>query len=234
MVSTSTSDQWGDRRYLVTELLMAALIGIAFQEAVGAARESVRGEAADKAAQIAKQLGAPAHSPETALLPGIPDGTAVLFAVFFLTALRFFIGNLLHLKDLAQNNQSFKIWLFDLFFIVAQTVCIVFLGGLCSIEVSRVLKGHFVHVLLTLFALDLIWIVLQRVLAVFPSWQRRSYPWPWFWINLVQFVLFLAVGEYYGNYFEGWMLGGLLGVSVIAFFVDLVMANQVVKSDERV
>jgi hypothetical protein len=231
--STSTTpppEPHGDRRFLITEILIAALIGIAFQEAVNAVRDSMRGDAAAKAREIATLLHKEAPVAEVTLFRGIPPGTVALFLVFSTTVLRFFIGNLAHLKNLAkEKQQSGTIWLFDLVWIVAQFVCIVFLGGLCSIELCRVLENSFVDLLVALFVLDLSWIASQWGLGrLLPSWRRRRYPWLWFGLNLFQGVVCVFVKWRYGTYYDDWMLWGLLVMSIFFFFVDVV-ATELLK-----
>src|SRR5947207_1466956 len=93
---TGTAEQAkhrADRRSLVATLLIAALIAVAYQEAVNPVRDSAREK-------------------------GDLVGAVVLFGIFFLTSIRFFLGNYLHMQSLAESDLPRGVWLYDLVWIL--------------------------------------------------------------------------------------------------------------------
>jgi hypothetical protein len=194
-----------DRRSLVATLLVTGLIAVAYQEAVTAAREAVLHD----------------HR--------VTVGTGILFFVFFVTSMRFFIGNYLHMQGLAEADLPGPLWLYDLIFITLQTVLLVFLGSASSVDVSSTLQIGFVALLISLYILDVLWILSQWIVARFSrAWTRHSYPWPWLFLNGIQVALIWGLGAFAfgGDYYSVGMLWCLAVISAIAFIIDVILIDR--------
>ena len=77
-----------DKRNVISSIFIAMLITLAYAETFPPVRESVR-----------------TH--------GLTLGTIILFFVFFLTSMRFFIGNQLHLLSESCVRMRGDMWLYD-------------------------------------------------------------------------------------------------------------------------
>jgi len=140
--------------------------------------------------------------------------------------MRFFIGNQLHLISKTLASMSGKVWFYDLMVIILQTVALIFLGGVSSVEASRTARIDFVEILIALYAIDVLWITSQWALGkIFPSWRREFIPWAWGILNTVLIVcmtlLWLIVDDLYSSTGLIW-LGILNGV---AFVVDVILVD---------
>src|SRR5690349_949087 len=60
--------------------------------------------------------------------------TCALVIIFLATTLRFFIGALLHLYEMAKDPLS---WLIDFLVIFFECLIMIFMGGLCSVQANR-------------------------------------------------------------------------------------------------
>lgn len=129
-----------ERRNLIASIFIVTLVGLAFQEMIAAVRGSIDG------------------------LPMRMD-TAILALAFFLTSMRFCIGNVLHLLSPKRAEEGNWNWFLDFLIIAFETVLLIFLGGACSGE--GVCKSHlqFHSLLILLLAVDVMWITLQAILA---------------------------------------------------------------------
>src|ERR1700678_2220365 len=108
------------RRHLISEVLVAALVAVAYEGPVGVVHSALRSE-------------------------GLSIYSLGLFVVFFLTVLRFFIGDILHLDqdelseprdDLADKGAEAR-WFVDLGVIVVEFVILIFLGHLATLKESQ-------------------------------------------------------------------------------------------------
>jgi hypothetical protein len=193
--------QQTERRNFLSSIFVVILIGLAYQEMVAPIRESVRSS-------------------------GVTLGTVILFSVFFLTSMRFFMGNQLHLMSEGLLKMKGEVWFYDLMVIIFQTTTMVFLGGVSSVEASRSAKIGFVELLVALYAIDVLWILSQWGLGkVLKDWRRSFIPWAWGILNTVLIIgmvlLRLAVGDLYSNSGLIW-LGILNG---IAFVIDVMLVD---------
>lgn len=149
-----------EQRSTIVSLLVAALIGVSFQEMVSAVGEELRDG-------------------------GVSGITIALAIVFAATALRFFIGATLHLTSADLLGSNGRIWLFDLVVILVEAVLIVFLGGVASEARNDRSQVSFFALLLVLFAVDILWVVSQSVLSrVARGWRRAFVPWAWAGLNI--------------------------------------------------
>jgi len=193
--------QQTERRNFLSSIFVVILIGLAYQEMVTPIRESVRAS-------------------------GITLGTVILFAVFFLTSMRFFMGNQLHLMSEGLLKMKGEVWFYDLIVIIFQTTLIVFLGGVSSVEVNRRVQIGFVEILIALYAVDVMWIVSQWILGkIFQGWRRSFIPWAWGILNSVlivsMIVLRVTVDDLYSNTGLIW-LGILNG---LGFIIDVLLVD---------
>lgn len=104
--------------------------------------------------------------------------------MFFVTLLRFTIGNLLHIRRLEKANVSSYIWLFDFTMIFIESLILILLGCYCY---ENILK--FLILLMALCLLDCLWIL--SIGFMYLKGLRSEVPWAWGLLNLAS-GLFLA------------------------------------------
>jgi len=191
-----------ERRNVISSIFIAMLIALAYAETFPPVRESVR-------------------------TYGLTLGTIILFFVFFLTSMRFFIGNQLHLLSEYCVRMRGDMWLYDFLIIALQTLVLCFLGGLSSVDINYKVQIDFVDLLIFLYAFDIAWVISQKVLGVvFHSWRRDFIPWAWAILNgllmTAIIVLRFIVGDIYSNIGLIWL--GIL--SIIAFMMDIILIDH--------
>jgi len=186
-----------EKRNLISSVFIAMLIGVAYQEMIAVTRESIHAS-------------------------GITLGVLVLFFVFFLTSLRFFIGNQLHLLSKALIEMRGDVWFYDFIVITFQTILLAFLGGASCVEVCRVARIGFVEILIALYAVDVFWIVSQWVMGrILRRWRRDFVPWAWAILNTVLIVSLLTLRFTIDDIYSE---GGLIWLGILnaaAFVVDV-------------
>ena len=178
-IRKGTDSSLSEKRNVISSIFIAMLITLAYAETFPVVRESVR-------------------------TYGLTLGTTILFFVFFLTSMRFFIGNQLHLLSETCVRMRGDMWLFDFLVITLQTLVLCFLGGLSSVDINYHVQIDFVGLLIFLYAFDIVWIISQKVLGVlFHSWKRALVPWAWAILNgllvTAVIVLRLTFGDIYSN-----------------------------------
>jgi len=132
--------QQAEKRNLLSIFFITLLIGLGYQEMIPVVRESVRTN-------------------------GLVLETFLLVGIFFFTSIRFFVGNQLHLLSPSLLKMPGLTWLYDLAVIIIQSVVLIFLGGVSAIEVNRKITIGFVDLLITLYVVDVMWIVSQWVIG---------------------------------------------------------------------
>jgi hypothetical protein len=138
--------QQTEKRNLLSSFFITVLIGLAYQEMITPVRDSVRAS-------------------------GITSGTSLLMAVFFLTSIRFFMGNQLHLVSKSMINMPGIVWFYDLMVIICQSVVLILLGGVSSVEANHNIKIGFMDLLIALYAIDVVWIASQWLCGkIWQSW----------------------------------------------------------------
>jgi cytosine deaminase len=127
------------RRTLISQVLVAGLIAVAYSEPV---------------------------TPVTTAFDqhGVNISTLAWVLVYVATVLRFFVGDILHLEkaDLVAPEAEVR-WFWDMSFIVAQCIVLIFAGALTTVYVSASAEVSFVDYLLILYSLDVVWIVSVHV-----------------------------------------------------------------------
>lgn len=190
-----------EKRFLVSTFFVALLIGLAYQEMVAPVREAVR-------------------------TSGITFGTFALVAIFFFVSVRFFIGNQLHLLSGGLAKLPGLVWLYDLMFIVVQCVVLVFMGGDSTVAQNQNAVIDFVDLLVTLYIIDVLWIISQWVLGkIQPSWKRGFLPWVWGVLNATLVIFIFALKFIVGDIYSPTGLMWLLGLNFVAFIVDVVLVD---------
>lgn len=189
-----------EKRNLLSSIFMVMLIGLAYQEMVAPVRESLR-------------------------LSGITLGIVLLFSIFFMTSMRFFMGNQLHLLSDSLVRMKGKVWLFDLMVIIFQTTIMVFWGGVCSVEVSRNAKIGFVDYLIALYCVDVLWITSQWTFGKFlKDWKRSFIPWAWGVLNLI-LIICIAILRLIVDIYSDVGLILLTILNGVAFIVDVMLVD---------
>jgi hypothetical protein len=191
-----------EKRNIISSVFIAMLIGLAYAEMFPPIRESVR-----------------AH--------GLTLGTIILFFIFFMTSMRFFVGNQLHLLSESCLRMRGDMWLYDFLIITYQTLILCFLGGLSSVAINYRVQIDFVDLLIFLYAVDIVWIVSQKLFGLFfKGWNREFIPWAWAILNGLLVVgivvLRLLIDDIFSNQGLIW-LGVLSGV---AFILDIILIDH--------
>jgi hypothetical protein len=190
-----------ERRNFISSVFIGILIAVAYQEMVPPVRNSVRAN-------------------------GITLGTSVLFLVFFLTSMRFFIGNQFHLVSSSLARLPGKIWFYDFTVIVIQTAILIFMGGICSLESCVNARIGFVDLLLVLYIIDVLWISSQWALGkLLSSWQRPFIPWAWAILNTALVVGMVILRMVERDFYCPVSLGWLGALNTIAFVIDVVLVD---------
>jgi hypothetical protein len=198
METTSTQSE---KRNLVSSVFITILLGIAYQEMIEPAKASLQ-------------------------LSGLSFGLIAYFAVFILTTLRFFIGSQVHISDHLLELGG-KFWFFDLAFIALEMTVMIFMGSVASPDASEIARIPFSHYLITLYSIDVAWIVLQWVLAkVWKSWARPFFPWAWGLLNSVLIISIVSIAPIFGGVHTLGGLIALLVVNVVAFVIDVLLVNH--------
>lgn len=198
---SSLNKQQIERRNLLSSIFVVILIGLAYGEMIPLVRESVRSL-------------------------GITLGTSILVVIFFLTSMRFFMGNQLHLMSEALVRMKGGVWFYDLIFIILQTVVLIFLGGVSSVEVSRNVQIGFSEFLIVLYALDVLWIISQWMLGkILNNWQREFIPWAWAILNTVLIVGMVLVRIITGSAYSDAEILWLGALNGVGFIVDVMLVD---------
>lgn len=190
-----------EKRNLLSSFFISLLIGLAFQNMVIIAQDSINNE-------------------------GVRLNNLILSSIFFLTGLRFFIGNLLHLLSDSFSKLRGGVWLYDLTIIVFQSTIIAFLAGVSTVEKSLNSTVDFFNLLIVLYLLDIVWIISQWFLGIFLiSWRRVFIPWVWAVLNTILLALIFIIRFITADYYSKNGLILLLIVNLIAFIVDVVFVD---------
>jgi hypothetical protein len=203
----------------------SVLFGCAFQEAVGAIRNSF---------QDPTRSAPPWGSEDYRSW----DTVTVFYGViFFFLALRFLVGNIIHMLHLPTDRRT-GLWLYDFFTISSLSLCFIFMGFVTSHSESGKGLVTFVGWFYVLLVLDVCWMGLRHLSGVIrnvPEMKLSRYQWCWFLLNLATLALVWVVcSVWFGTW--PWDAGPdrahhrdlgfvafLLGVNLIAFFIDVVI-----------
>jgi hypothetical protein len=146
----------------------------------------------------------------------IPFEVFIFTIVFFATILRFFIGNILHLRSLEEHKTSSTIWLCDLLVITFESMLFILMSYFIY---NR--DVYFAPILAILCIVDALW-----VFSMFPHWrrhQRPEMPWGWGMINLASFLFLfpMVFASLPVSPISSWGRYAILGWFLFFAFVDL-------------
>ncbi len=196
-----TRKQQVEKRHLLSSFFITMLIALAYQEMITPVRESVRSS-------------------------GITAGTSLLMVIFFLTTMRFFVGNQLHLLSESLMRMPGLVWLYDLMVIITQSVVLIFLGGVSSVEVNLKIKVGFVQLLVALYVIDVAWVVTQWAFGkILPRWKRTFIPWAWAVLNSFLVVCIVLLNTFVNNLYTTVGLIWLFILNLIVFIADIVLID---------
>ena len=197
----SARKQQVEKRNLLSSFFITLLIGLAYQEMVEPVRASVRAF-------------------------GIRPDTFLLMAIFFMTSMRFFVGNQLHLLSESLATMPGLVWFYDLMIIIAQSVVLIFLGGVSSAEINHEVRVGFIQLLVTLYLIDVIWITSQWLLGkLFPSWRRSFIPWAWAILNSVLILSIMLLNLLVQDLYSISGIVIIFVLNLIAFIVDVILVD---------
>jgi len=210
-VNADDSMSVSNRRLVVLGLFPQVLVAVAFAEAIPSLRDELL------------------HNHGT-------YATWALFIIFATTAVRFAVGNHAHLADDSLFRDGARsAWLYDLVWVVIESILLIILGGqvgdgslVSSLGHSRVPQDSFVVFLGILLLTDIFWICSVWILGTLnQQWHRDRWPWPWVVLNLIVLGVVAALWHPLvtkGNY-SGYYLNVLLVVSIVIFVLDLFLVD---------
>jgi len=190
-----------EKRNLLSSFFVTLLIALAYQEMIVPVRESVR-------------------------TSGMTLGTFLLMTIFFVTTMRFFVGNQLHLLSESLVKMPGLVWFYDLMVIIIQSVVLTFLGGVSSVEVNRQTSVDFIQLLIILYVIDVAWIISQWILGkILPKWRRAFIPWAWAILNSILVICIVALGFFVDDKYSTFSIIILFVLNFIGFIVDVVLVD---------
>jgi hypothetical protein len=124
------------------------LIGLAYQEAVGPVRDSVRDD-------------------------GVTFGTIVLFLAFLLTGLATFLAGYYNLVFSPFERLA---WFANFAMLLVLSVLLVFIGGVASPDASRAARYGFIDLLLAFFVVSIVWEIPAFIWTVREYQKKKKDP----------------------------------------------------------
>lgn len=205
------ADDKRDKRITISAIFVSILVGLAYAEMFAKVRDSLHDN-------------------------GVRIEDVLLFVAFFLTGMRFFIGNQIHLIGLSDPrvvgdtlvHASGWVWIYDFLWISGQGVVLALLGSVTSLDASRGAKVDFYKFLVLLYAVDIAWIASRGVLhQTLEPWASLEAPtWSWAVLNGIFVVVLLAIMRTSRDRLGRGPLWVLSGASVVAFVVDVIMVDN--------
>jgi len=190
-----------EKRNLLSSFFVTLLIALAYQEMIVPVGESVR-------------------------TSGMTLGTFLLMTIFFVTTMRFFVGNQLHLLSESLVKMPGLVWFYDLMVIIIQSVVLTFLGGVSSVEVNSQTSVDFIQLLIILYVIDVAWIISQWILGkILPKWRRAFIPWAWAILNSILVICMVALGFFVDDKYSTFGIIILFVLNFIGFIVDVVLVD---------
>jgi len=190
-----------EKRNLLSSFFVTLLIALAYQEMIVPVGESVR-------------------------TSGMTLGTFLLMTIFFVTTMRFFVGNQLHLLSESLVKMPGLVWFYDLMVIIIQSVVLTFLGGVSSVEINRQTSVDFIQLLIILYVIDVAWIISQWILGkILPKWRRAFIPWAWAILNSILVICMVALGFFVDDKYSTFGIIILFVLNFIGFIVDVVLVD---------
>jgi hypothetical protein len=191
-----------EKRNLLSSFFITLLIGIAYQEMISGTSKSI-------------------------LESGITVNILLLILIFFLTSMRFFIGNQLHLLSDALLKLPGLVWLFDLMIIIIQSIMLILLGSSIKVDTYSNYRIGFFELIVTLYVIDIFWIISQWLIGkLFFVWKRKTIPWAWAILNSSLVVILIILDLSMENIYSLKGLVFILIFSVLGFIADIVLIDN--------
>ncbi|CCH99245.1 hypothetical protein [Microcystis aeruginosa] len=156
---------------------------------------------------------------------GLTLDNILLVSTFLLISMRFFIGNQLYLISEGFNNLSSLAWIYDFLIITLESICIVFLGSLSSVDVNQNTSLGFVQFMLILYVVDVFWLLSLVFLRKLFRRQLNSIPLSWFVLNLFLFILIIILNYLINDLYSTVGLAWLVVLNLIGFILDVVIID---------
>lgn len=202
-MSTQISSQMSqaEKRNLLSSFFVVVLIGLAYQEMIPPVRDSVRSL-------------------------GVTFQTLALFSIFFMTSVRFFIGNQLHLTSDSLIKMPGFIWLYDLIVIISQCVLFIFMAGVTTLVQNQNARIGFFAILASIYMIDVVWIISQWLLGkINKNWRRGFIPWAWAILNTVLIIAILVSDYSIHDLYSNIGLIVMLLVNLTGFIFDVLLVD---------
>jgi hypothetical protein len=166
------------------------------------------------------------HTSESLKHDGVTLATSILFGVFFLTAIRFFVGNQLNLLKQSISKPHGPSWYYDVTMVSLQSAILIFLGNVASLEESQHSKIGFVKALVALYVIDVFWIASRMMLGRrWEHWKPEPKTKWWALLNSLLVAFILLGGLFFGGIYSSAGLISLGVVNLVAFVIDLKMTD---------
>ncbi len=190
-----------EKRNLLASVFVTVMIGIAYQEMLPPVRESIR-------------------------VNGFTIQTVILFAIFFMTSIRFFIGNQLQMVNDSLSKLPGLVWLYDLIVVIFQCILFTFMAGVMTVDANRAAKINFFFFLIGIYAIDVLWIATQWLMGLFfRRWRRSFIPWAWAVLNLCLVIAMLWTSVVIKDPFSDTSMEIMFGINLIGFLVDVILVD---------
>lgn len=192
------------RRTVISSFFITVLFGIAFKESAAPIWEIL------KATGIYN-----------------PSVDWILPYIFIITAIRFFIGNQLHLLEIEKEPAlSPFIWLLDFGFIVLESFIFIFIAKTCSLKISVNIKAGFFDFIKILLIIDISWLILQILLGIIhKKWKRKVCPLGWAILNIFTIGIILTFS--YKDILYNWIgLIILASIFTMAAIIDVIIMDH--------
>jgi hypothetical protein len=203
----------GRHRRLVSQVLIAGLIAVAYSEPVNPVT----------------------HVFDMRKGGGVNIQSLAWLAIYVLTVLRFFIGNIVHLEndDLGRADAIFR-WFWDMCFVVLECVILIFAGSVTTLKTSATAHISFTDYLLILYGVDVTWLGSIQVMSwlgkknrirFFHSMERHGdmAPFEWAVVNIILAVATVGLGLLgHPSHIPIWKLYVLVGANFVIFLWDVV------------
>jgi hypothetical protein len=220
MTNPDQTPEAGRHRRLVSQVLIAGLIAVAYSEPV---------------------------SPVSAAFNehGVNVQSLAWLFIYVTTVLRFFIGNIVHLenRDLTVPDAVFR-WFWDMSFVVAECIVLIFAGAVTTIDASTAAHVSFTDYLIVLYTIDVVWLVSIQILSyvgnsryplIFRPMVRKDdmAPFQWAVVNIVLGIAIWALGLLgHPTHVPCWKLYVLLGANAAVFLYDVVQIAYGIRDRE--
>lgn len=220
MSPTEQITEEGRHRQLVSQVLVAGLIAVAYSEPVGPVTETFNKH-------------------------GVNVRSLAWLVIYVATVLRFFIGNIVHLEnhDLTGDDAVFK-WFWDISFVILECVVLIFAGAVTTLHSSSLAHVSFTDFLVVLYCIDVTWLVSIQILSAigksrnplfFRSMVRKDdmAPFQWAIVNVLLIATMFGLGVVgHPSHVPDWKLYTLIGANLLVFLYDVVMIAYGIRQRE--